>query len=750
MMSFTGTASAQWVQDSIERVTTTSGTLMDGDSQFARVSGNGRYVVFHTDATNVIPAGTPEDGSGDWPDYDGADEDEENNVFLYDQETGKLELISVSTGGELGNGCSTKPSVSADGRYVVFQSSSDNLTADDVNESADIFLRDRVAKTTICVSKRDGSIDPGDSDDECADWPQISADGTRITYRSAAIDIVPGAEVNCPNIFVYDVALRTTKIASVSNDGDVPDDATHWPTLSGNGRYVAFRGHDELADDSQDDGSCYPQVFVRDLKDGKTTLASVSLDGYTSEGQSRWPSLSSDGRYIAFQSSAGDLVEDDNNGDSDIFVRDLVDGVTTRVSVALDPAEEADNCSRNPAISADGRYVTFSSWASNLVDNDTNDSEDVFVYDMTTGETDLLSEDYPSQNDSDEDFGKPSISSNGYTIAFHSDAEVGGDTYSHIYVTNRELDYEPVPVAGSNRFATSVAASKEAFPDGADDVVIATGRNWPDALGGAALAGALDAPVLLVDTDSVPAVIATEIKRLGADRALILGGTDAVSSSVETALRGMKLSVKRMGGATRYETAELIAARTVDVLGPDYDGTAFVATGNNFADALSASPLACAGGWPVYLSGKNSVSASTLAAMKAAGVKKAILLGGDAAVTPQTSVTILEAGISAVRIDGDTRYETATKIATYGVNDLGLSWDGLAVTTGIDFPDALSGGVMQGRNSSVMLLTKPDALSGDTRACLVMHAHRIGEVRYLGGLNAVSQSVRDSVAGIIK
>jgi peptidoglycan-N-acetylglucosamine deacetylase len=148
-----------------------------------------------------------------------------------------------------------------------------------------------------------------------------------------------------------------------------------------------------------------------------------------------------------------------------------------------------------------------------------------------------------------------------------------------------------------------VAASLEAYPDGAD-TVIATGRNWPDALGGTALAGVLDAPILLSEPGLASRLDqGTEIERLGATHAIILGGTGAVSDAVmaQIGTTGDIEYVERIAGTSRYQTADAVALRVIDELGAAYDGTAFVATGGNFPDALAAAPLAAAKGWPLFL-----------------------------------------------------------------------------------------------------------------------------------------------------
>ena len=313
-------------------------------------------------------------------------------------------------------------------------------------------------------------------------------------------------------------------------------------------------------------------------------------------------------------------------------------------------------------------------------------------------------------------------------------------------VTKREI-------AGTDRVATAIEASKLAYPGGADTVVIATAFDWPDALGGAALAGALDAPILLTTPTGLPGAVAAEIERLGADRAVVLGGTRAVAPAVESALAtavGSTDRVERIAGYDRFETARRVAAKTVGALKSSpggYDGTAFVATGANFPDALGASPLAAANGWPIYLVGPQGLDSATTSSMNNAGVSHALVLGGTT-VVPQTVVTALSTQLEATtdRLSGSDRYATARAVATFGVAEGGLSWDRVAIATGDSFPDALAGGVLQGGSGSVVLLTRSNSLHDAPRNAIANNRDTISEVRFLGGEGALSLYVRESVA----
>ncbi len=323
------------------------------------------------------------------------------------------------------------------------------------------------------------------------------------------------------------------------------------------------------------------------------------------------------------------------------------------------------------------------------------------------------------------------------------------------------LEIQPpvLSVAGADRIATALATSLLAYPeglaaDGAKTVVIATGMNWPDALGGTALAGALDAPVLLTDTNTLPQPVLTEIERLGAEKAIILGGTSAVGAAVESALEtalGGAANVDRIAGNDRYATANRIAREVIDLLGTEYDGTAFVATGGNFPDALAAAPLAAANGWPLYLANPASgISPATATAM--AGVERVLILGGTGAVSAQTQ-TALNATFGAANVDrlsGADRYATAVAVANHAVTEAGHTWDRVGIATGAAFPDALAGGVLQGKVGSVMLLTTPTTLNTHAQAALSANKGAIDTVTFFGGDGAVSQAVRAAVQSAVQ
>lgn len=311
-------------------------------------------------------------------------------------------------------------------------------------------------------------------------------------------------------------------------------------------------------------------------------------------------------------------------------------------------------------------------------------------------------------------------------------------------------------VDGADRIATAIVASKLAFPGGASSVVIATGFNWPDALGGSALAGALDGPILLTRQDTLPPEVTAEIVRLKATRVYVLGGASAVSDAVLRALDAIyNVSVERISGANRYETANKVAAKTMALTKArgSFGGTVFVVTGAGFADALGASPLAAAKGWPIYLvNPAQPIPDELLQTLQSSSVTCVLIVGGQSAVAGATESRLkgwFGSG-NVTRLAGANRYETAVKVAAYGAANAGLGYDRLAIATGENFPDALSGGVLQGKTGSVMLLTPTRTLNANVAAVLVAKRSSIFEVRFLGGPTAVSNAVRTAVQNALK
>lgn len=310
-----------------------------------------------------------------------------------------------------------------------------------------------------------------------------------------------------------------------------------------------------------------------------------------------------------------------------------------------------------------------------------------------------------------------------------------------------------VQLEGPDRIATALDISRTLFPlNSVDTVVIASSASWPDALVGTSLAGAHRSPILLTGPGALHADLPAEIARLGASKAVILGGTGALGAGVEASLKS-KLgagNVTRIGGTTRYDTARLVAMETERILGCNYDGTAFVTTGRDFPDALGAGPLASAKGWPIYLVPATGLDARTASAMAHIGVSKALILGGTDAVAASVGADIVsDVGATVTRLSGPTRYETAVAVAKYGVMHADLGWNRVALATGQDFPDGLSAGAGQGFTGSVLLLTPSANLHAAPAAALKSNKDDIAELRFIGGSRAVTPLVRSRTAALL-
>src|SRR5208337_1533246 len=316
--------------------------------------------------------------------------------------------VDVASDGTIGNDISGWPIISADGRYVVFTSMASNLVSGDTDNEKDIFVHDVVTGSTTRVSvASDGSQgnggSPNPSDFEKSLYADgISADGRYVVFQSYASNLVPD-DTNAStdpfgggaDIFVHDMLTGSTTRVSVASDGTQANVSSHDPEISPDGRYVAFdsAASNLVPDDtnaSTDPFRNGTDVFVHDMLTGSTTRVSVASDGTQGDDGSSvgggGAAFSSDDRYVVFTSTATNLVPDDTDGVADVFVHDMLTGSTTRVSVASD-GSQAGNGSQKPSISADGRYVVFQSFDTNLAPSYDDSITAVFVHDMLTGAT---------------------------------------------------------------------------------------------------------------------------------------------------------------------------------------------------------------------------------------------------------------------------------------------------------------------------------------------------------------------------
>lgn len=295
-------------------------------------------------------------------------------------------------------------------------------------------------------------------------------------------------------------------------------------------------------------------------------------------------------------------------------------------------------------------------------------------------------------------------------------------------------------LSATDRYGTSVGVSQDAFPDGADTVVVATGANFADALAAAGLCGVFDAPLLLVPTGSLPANVSSEIDRLGATKAIVVGGTGAVSTAVQTALAAkpaLSGNVTRISGTNRYETAQHVAEAMKAELGSDLPD-ALIVNGANFADALSVSPLAYADNRPILLTPATYAHPATLAALDSVGVQNVVIAGGTGVVNAVAEQQIETAiGAQADRWAGINRFDTARVVAQNSIASGALSRQYIGLAHGYGFADGLSGGVAAGRAGGVLLLTESHVTPKETEEFLAASTGQATSSRIFGGSGVV-------------
>jgi Tol biopolymer transport system component len=394
-----------------------------------------------------------------------------------------IRRVSVSADGRQGDRDSGGPVISRDGRYVAFASAATALVAGDTNNTPDIFVADRrtgaVSRANVSSSGAqahhltdEGSFGPSISDDgryvafaSFADnlvpgdtnnaldgfvrdrrtgrtirvtlntaggqafggGVSISGDGRYVAFVSTPENIFPGSTDSLDAVFVRDLRTGAVSRVDVSTSGGTPDSISGVALISGDGRHVVFQSYGSGLDPR--DTNTEPDVFLRDLDTGVTELVSVTSAGVSGNGGSGGFAVSADGRFVAFGSYASDLIPGDTNGVPDAFVRDLRTGVTHLVSVAAGGGPSDAYGSSPSSVSDDGRFVGFQSYATNLVPGDTNGALDAFVRDMRSGTTILVSVGRRGAQGNGDSYA-PAMTGDSRWVAFASSAGnlVPGDT----------------------------------------------------------------------------------------------------------------------------------------------------------------------------------------------------------------------------------------------------------------------------------------------------------------------------------
>lgn len=342
-------------------------------SLWPSISGDGRYVAFNSNATDLMNI-SDGNGSGD--------------IFLRDMNTGILTLITINASGTgTANAGGELPLLSETGRYVVFRSRATDLTAvRDTNSWHDYYIRDVLAGTTTLITASTSGTGVGSNNH--ADRAAMTPDGRFVVYQSRAGDLVAGDGNGVGDVFIYDHNTGSTRMVSVSSAGAIGNGESKNAVVSADGRYVVF---ESLATNLVTGDTSGSDVFLRDLVLGTTTLLSRNASGQLGNGASRNAAISADGRYVAFESDASNLVAGDGNAKSDVFVYEVATGSLTLVSVNASETGSGAGVSTYPILSADGRRVVFASAANDLAPGDQSPFyENLFLRDLDAGNTTLV------------------------------------------------------------------------------------------------------------------------------------------------------------------------------------------------------------------------------------------------------------------------------------------------------------------------------------------------------------------------
>jgi Tol biopolymer transport system component len=405
---------------------TADGTQGNGNSRMTSISGDGRYVAFASAANNLV--------SGDTNNM--------SDVFVWDRQTGQIARISIGAEGMQSNGASDSPAISADGRFITFASYATNLVANDSNGFRDIFVHDRQTGQTVLASVTAG----GEQADDQSLFPAISPDGGFVAFASYARNLVDDDNNGWLDIFLHNMQSGSNTLVSVSSAGIQANNLNGHMVVSEGGRFVAWEsiatnlvvGDTNFVDD----------IFVRDLDLSETTRISVtSITGGQSNGVSSFPSISADGRLVAFASDATNLVEEaDINNRTDIFVHNRETGESFRISDGFDGLQ-ANGSSGGPVLSVDGNYVGFISQASNLITGDGNGHADIFVYERQTNRMVRIPLETSDDNPPNLWSRDVSIAGDGQFAAFSSFASnlVANDTLGFEDVFVAVVSFTPIP-----------------------------------------------------------------------------------------------------------------------------------------------------------------------------------------------------------------------------------------------------------------------------------------------------------------
>jgi Tol biopolymer transport system component len=367
----------------------------NGASSEPKIATSGREVVFTSDATSLVTGDT----------------NDRSDVFRHDLSTRTTERVSVATDGSQGNGSSGHPAISFDGMVIAFNSAATNLVPSDTNAFADVFVRDLRANTTIRLSVAHN----GGESNASSRFPVMGGDGFQVAYESDATNLVEVDNNSVTDVFLWD--NETFLISKGLNDTPA-NGSSHAPAVSAYAKEIVFES--VATNLVEGDTNAHLDIFLVDRDTGILERVSVSSEESQANGPSTEAAISDDGRFVVFASFANNLVPNDTNGRSDIFLRNRQLGTTTRIIAGIEP----NGTSMTPVVASVGEValVLFASEATNLVAEDNNQKIDIFAYQTNVGVMRRLSEtgqELPANGHSSE----PAITPDFLTILFTSEAD---------------------------------------------------------------------------------------------------------------------------------------------------------------------------------------------------------------------------------------------------------------------------------------------------------------------------------------
>jgi Tol biopolymer transport system component len=391
---------------STERVSVSSaGAQGNAGSGGVSMSADGRWVAFSSDASTLA--------AGDAVCC--------TDVFVRDRQAGTTDVVDIGSGGTAADAGGQRASISADGRYVAFLSGSTNLVPGGTNGFQQVYVHDRWTGATERVSTDSNGVE-GNRDSD--GWLAISADGRHVLFESDATNLVPGDTNDTYDVFVHDRQTGATQRLSVDANGVEGDllsgGAYNDLALSADGRYAAFKSYATNLVPGDTNGQA--DIFVRDRQAGTIERVDVSTAGSESNGEVGACTISGDGRFVAFTSAATNLVPGDTNGKWDGFFRDRQLGITSRVSEGPGGGQADGHCNM-VQITPDGRYVAFTSDATNLAPGNPAQQVHAYLHDRVTGTT--IQADVGGQGGTPNGFawwGDLAISADGQQVGFSSPA----------------------------------------------------------------------------------------------------------------------------------------------------------------------------------------------------------------------------------------------------------------------------------------------------------------------------------------